>query len=216
MGCAYRLAFVFLFISRLVCLGGCFSPNTRREKIQSALKVSTQSRRCLCADTAWSSETPCWGVTPVSCEGDDLSRHPSCPWRCLGECPGLLCWPQDPGHKTGLGGGVGGTPSLSTAPEGRGGWSAPCPGPGGPGLGRVAAVLPGRSRPGHEGQESCRRHRSAWGHPVCRPPAGRRRKPFPITLKLPLPQSSAAMSSPTWTPRRAARAQEGKNPRDAL
>lgn len=107
VGCAYRLAFVFLFISRLVCLGGCFSPNTRREKIQSALKVSTQSRRRLCVDRAWSSETPCWGVTPVSCEGEDLSRHPSGPWRCPGECPGLLCWPQDPGHKTGLGGGVG-------------------------------------------------------------------------------------------------------------
>lgn len=27
-GCTYCLAFVFLLISRLVCLGGCFSPNT--------------------------------------------------------------------------------------------------------------------------------------------------------------------------------------------
>lgn len=34
LGSAYRLAFVFLFISRLVCLGGCFSPNTRRKKVQ--------------------------------------------------------------------------------------------------------------------------------------------------------------------------------------
>ena len=110
VGCAYRLAFVFLFISRLVCLGGCFSPNTRRETIQSALKVSTQSRRRLCADAAWCSETPCRGPTPVSCEGGDLSRHPSGPWRCPGECPGLLCWSQDSGHKTGRGGGGGGHP----------------------------------------------------------------------------------------------------------
>lgn len=56
---AHRLAFVFLFISRLVCLGGCFSPNTRKRRYKSAPACfSTSPDAFSVPDTALSSECP--------------------------------------------------------------------------------------------------------------------------------------------------------------
>lgn len=87
---AHRLAFIFLFISRLVCLGGCFSPNTEQEAANQLQEAPHPSRR-LCGHT-WSSEDPV---------GGNLTRFEALIWS-VAKCPGLLCWSHDPGHKTGL------------------------------------------------------------------------------------------------------------------
>lgn len=65
-GCAHRLAFVFLSVSRLVCLGGCSSPSTGREGTNQLLKVP----HLLCADTA-GPQRVLRGLTPV-CPSPDL------------------------------------------------------------------------------------------------------------------------------------------------
>lgn len=59
-GRAYRLAFVFLLIRRLVCLGGCSPPSTRGEDTVSSRNSARGLGRSLCADTARCSEDP-WG-----------------------------------------------------------------------------------------------------------------------------------------------------------
>lgn len=81
---AHRLAFIFLFISRLVCLGGCFSPDTEQEAANQLQEAPHPSRR-LCGHT-WSSEDPV---------GGNLTRFEAPIWS-VAKCPGLLCWSHEP------------------------------------------------------------------------------------------------------------------------
>lgn len=61
LGAAYRLALIFLFISRLVCLGGCFSPSTRgrRVHISSCFHADPDASA---GHTAWPSEESVGGI----------------------------------------------------------------------------------------------------------------------------------------------------------
>lgn len=66
VGFAHRLAFVFLLLGRLVCLRGCFSPNTGRKRYQSAPeRFRSGPGASSVPDTAWSSDGPV--VKEVTC-----------------------------------------------------------------------------------------------------------------------------------------------------
>lgn len=127
-GFAHRLAFVFLLLSRLVCLGGCFSPDTGRRRYKSAPeRFCTGPDASSVPDTAWSSDNPVVGPDPFHVKEATCPPPSSGLQQCWEQRLGLLCWFHEPGHKTGPEG-ENGAWGAWLSPSG-GSWSAPRLGP---------------------------------------------------------------------------------------